>query len=75
MSCGGHVLPVSLGHAYFSHFPAFPFMLMKCMFSEEPCLSSFTACSGSFILIQFSTFVILPPNGCSRPTITFLSAQ
>lgn len=72
MSHGGHVLPVSLGHAYFSHFAAFPFMLMKCRFTEEPHLNRFTTYSGNLIFIQFSTFVIVPPNGCSIPTVTFL---
>lgn len=69
---GGCVLPVSLGHAHLSHFPTFLFMLMKCRFTGEPYLNRFTTCSDNLILIQCSTFVILPPNGCSRPTITFL---
>lgn len=32
---GGRVLPVLLGHACFSLFPAFLFMLMRCRFREK----------------------------------------
>lgn len=50
-------------------FPAFLFMLMRCKFREKNLI---WIDFGNLMLIKFSAFVILPPNGCSKSTINFL---